>query len=235
MPPMKMTGFAVAAILALGTVGSYASSASAKTLDLTWNDGSEQQLQPGDEFRMANDGAWTIEAAGGAVTCSPGEEQGLTGTVESNDQKTDEIGNLTRYGRFYDGNRKCPNTIPGLGSEVYPSGIEFNTQPFGSLELGSNLKAAIDAKSAASPSGVRIALASGREEYCNYTFTKIKGEILGRATEFGELLEISFDKQKMSLYAPDSVAVCPKKVTVSISFQWQLTDSQSYYVFYHVL
>lgn len=137
--------------------------------------------------------------------------------------------------RFYDGNRKCPNTIPGLGSEVYPSGIEFNTQPFGSLELGSNLKAAIDAKSAASPSGVRIALASGREEYCNYTFTKIKGEILGRATEFGELLEISFDKQKMSLYAPDSVAVCPKKVTVSISFQWQLTDSQSYYVFYHVL
>jgi hypothetical protein len=230
MRPIKMMGLALVVMLAIAAVGAGAASA-AKTLHLTRKDGTEP-LRPGDEFKMVNDGEWTVDAGGGAVTCTDDEEeQGLVGTLNTNNGKTDEIGNLLRFGQFSDGNRPCASSIPALGPEVFPSGIEYNGDPFGTLDLGSNLKAVLHAKSAVSPSGVRIVRTA--EEYCNYTFTKLDGHVSGMSTGFGDRLEISFDHQKMTLSAAGSLPVCPKKAYVTMSFQFQITHS-IFYVFYYL-
>jgi hypothetical protein len=240
MRRIKIIGLSLVAIMAISALVASAASASAKTLDLTWNNGAEQQLNAGSEFKMANDGAVVIEpAGGGSVTCEAAffpEEQGYNGTVLTNNQKTDKIEVKAPYGTLAEG-KPCASTV-ALGTTATVLASVFNEFPIGTLEIGSNLKVALKEEKKADPIAYEVNFSGGAQ--CIWEFSSIKGVAKSAESNvlFGEKLEIVFKKQKMKLNKSFSTVGCAKTATLTAPFQYQLTNvtaENGFFVFYHKL
>jgi hypothetical protein len=228
---LKTAGIALVAMLVIGAA--VAASASAKApppkLDLTWNF-EENQLKPGEEFKMANDEGITFTTNLGDISCPssfyPGE-QGFLGTDQTNNEKTDKIELKHTDGTWAGGTCSTSTT---LGSSAFVETFAFD-EPLGSLLLSvKGNKAEVKATSASEPVYVYVGFSGG--ESCLYDFSKLKGTWKGKEAGY-ERLEVDFSNQTLKEYKPDSGKLCPKKVKITAAFEYQITGPEGFYIFEH--
>jgi hypothetical protein len=228
MRTFKSAGGTVAAtLLALGVCAIAAGAASAaSTLELYSVAG---VVKPGDETTLAlgqgNAGPGvqktvTVETADGNVTCESEptlNEEELPGTDLTNDEKSDEL-KLGGAALFKGTSFHCSSTLLGGPSAEIEWYAPFSPFSLGTLSLGANHKAELSA-----PSTDVVALRPGDDEECQYTYTKLKGTLLGD----GPVNEVQpeFTKQKLKEDKAESGARCPKKATISFSIFYALTHT----------
>jgi hypothetical protein len=229
MQRLKLAGLALAAMFVLSALGAVNASAKPAKLDLTWNF-EENQLKPGEEFKMANENAITLETSLGNVTCSAGfypNEQGFIGDDETNNEKTDKIEIKSTYGTW-SGASCSSGTVLGSSAYVEAFGSEY---PLGTLNLSSSLKAELKTPSTAEPVYIYVGFSGG--EVCYFSFSKLKGAVKGLPWGGFERMEVNFSKQKLKLQKADSGKLCPKKATITAPFAYQTTGPEAYYIFEH--
>ncbi len=177
------------------------------------------ELKAGEEFKMAKNEHRRRNHP---------NEQGFVGTAQTNDEKTDKVEIKCTYGTWRLGN--CATSTP-LGSEALVEAFG-SSEPLGTLNLGSNLKAELKTKSPGQPVYIYVGFSGG--ETCYFDFSKLKGTI--SAVNVGGLnrMQLNFNKQKLKLYKPLSGKLCPKKATITAPFAYQLT-TETYYISYEVL
>ena len=170
---------------------------------------------------MDNENGLTISMGEGVVTCSAGrypKEQGLTGTVRSNDESTDEISITKAFGDL-GGAGPCESSVP-LGPSVEIKIL--GGRPLATLSLGSNLRAALKTKS--SRERLYMDFDFGGGKHCRYYFTRLTDGVVGLTGLLPGHLRILFEGDKLKLEKHLSARQCAEQALLSAEFQTQVTD-----------
>lgn len=221
MRHLKLAGAALMVAAASSAVLAGSAFAKAPKLHLTWND-TKNPLVAGDEFKMADEGAFTVSTSSGSVTCTAGaypEEQGFYGEDLTNNAKTDKLELAGSYGLI--AGSYCPSGVP-LASSAYTAVLPWQFV-IGTLSLSTNHKATVKAPKKM-PDTVFLGFSGGPS--CFYTFTKLAGSWAGTYAEALHM-SMSFNDQKLKFQKEISGALCPKQATVSAAFAYQLTTQES--------
>jgi len=218
MRRLKIMGLALVFVLALSAVVASAPAAASPTLHLGWGAGEEPEaaVTAGANFEMNNFTAVTFELGGWAVTCTG--NQGLVGSDETNNEKTDKIKLEAGYGTL-SGSELCSSSL-GLGSTAK---VEF-IGPW-TLALSTNKKAEMLAPKKAL---VLVYIEFSGSEKCFYELKKLKGTWATEKYEslYNDTLTMNFAKQKLKLYKRESGGLCPKTTTLNAPFQLQYAEEE---------
>jgi hypothetical protein len=211
---------ALVAVLATSALAAETASAKSLKLDLTHEFGTIQ-IKPGDEFNLVTHEV-TITTNTGNVECSG--EGSILGTDLTNDAKTANI-ELKHTTGSLGGESSCLSSVFGLGSRAQVYMEPLSGARLGTLGLGSKGKAQVKSNSGQ----IDIYFNTANVD-CNYSFAKLKGSV--NATPSVAAVEVKFAKQKLKV--ANSFRVCPQSATLTVPFNYSLTNANQETIFEHI-
>jgi len=198
--------------------------AAAKKLDMTYNieilgKQFEQQVETGEEVRIASATGVTFESTAGNISCPSSaypNDTGFEASLLSNNQPKDTLAITGLFGSI-SRNPFCASTIPS-----HPSVEVAMTLPVGTtLSLGANGKAEITTpKEDPGTFGVDYTLFVG----CVFKVVKLKGTLTPKPSATSKVVGLTFVKQKLKLL-PREEGFCPKAMLFSGVFPSQLRNN----------
>ncbi len=220
MHRIKAVGVALLALLAVSAIVVDGASAKAKTLSLTYNEGTEQQVKAGEAITFANTVSEVVEVGGGAITCpsGPSEYNALLATDETNNAAKDALTASPEPDLA-----PCASTASVFGPLPEFEYLKFGPAgpPYGDLVIGTKLTA--EYKERAKGEVIAFGVTANGLE-CVYSFTKIKGAVTTGKNALSEpIMEISFTKAKLKFDKEHSEGACPRTATYTAAFQAKLT------------
>ncbi len=228
MRRMRIIGLAFGVALAMITIVGTASaegSKLAKRSKLLLTSGFHTPLSPGQEIVLVTYTQVTLETNKGTLTCVSNQGtqglSGLSGSLLTNDETTDYAELEGPFGVLL-GYPECSSSIPlGPSASVgfYVAGSRLSLSSNGTAEikkaLGEGAAGEIYVGFDENESGFF-------EVECRYTYTKLKGTVVGGDPYGGfggKLVEVNFTKQKVKLFRSVPERMCPTKATLTLPFE----------------